>query len=167
MKEKKTGRALGMQWFTTGVSTTLVLILLGVVIFFMMFANRLSDSVKENFTVTVLMSIRADEADVAEFEAMFDLMPYTNKVEYISKEQALGEQIDAMGKLNYTEYVREYITTNMITDEESELYGCVKVDEKFAEVLGLLMDKYTFPDIEYSWAKLCYYYKYVGPVVTE
>lgn len=77
------------------------------------------------------------------------------------------EQIDAMGKLNYTEYVREYITTNMITDEESELYGCVKVDEKFAEVLGLLMDKYTFPDIEYSWAKLCYYYKYVGPVVTE
>lgn len=97
MKEKKTGRALGMQWFTTGVSTTLVLILLGVVIFFMMFANRLSDSVKENFTVTVLMSIRADEADVAEFEAMFDLMPYTNKVEYISKEQALGEQIDAMG----------------------------------------------------------------------
>ena len=35
-----------MQWFTTGVSTTLVLILLGIVSFFILFAQRLSDSVK-------------------------------------------------------------------------------------------------------------------------
>ncbi len=77
------------------------------------------------------------------------------------------EQIDAMGQLNYTEYVRDYIAKNMITDTESELYGCVKVDEKFGYVLGLLMDKYTFPDVEYSWAKLCYYYRYVGPQVSE
>ena len=44
-----------MQWFTTGVSTTLVLILLGIVSFFILFAQRLSDSVKENLTVTVLL----------------------------------------------------------------------------------------------------------------
>ena len=49
------------------------------------------------------------------------------------------------------------------TDENSELYGCVKVDEKFAKVLGQLMDKYTFEGVEFSWVKLCYYYKYLGP----
>lgn len=97
MGKKKAGRSLGMQWFTTGVSTTLVLILLGIVLFFIMFANRLSDSVKENFTITVLMSMKADEADVADFEAMLDTMPCISKVEYISKEQALSEQIEAMG----------------------------------------------------------------------
>lgn len=77
------------------------------------------------------------------------------------------EEIEAMALADCTEYVKTYIEENMITDEESELYGCVKVDEQFAKVLQLLMDKYTFADVEYSWAKLCYYYKYVGPVDSE
>ena len=55
MGKKKAKGSLGMQWFTTGVSTTLVLILLGIVSFFILFAQRLSDSVKENLTVTVLL----------------------------------------------------------------------------------------------------------------
>ena len=42
-------------------------------------------------------------------------------------------------------------------NKDSELYGCVKVDERFAYVLGMLMDKYTFAGIEGSWLKLCYY----------
>ena len=72
------------------------------------------------------------------------------------------EEIEAIGNADFTEYVKQYIAENKVTDTTSELYGCVKVDEKFAKVLGLLMDKYTFPEVEYSWLKLCYYYKYVG-----
>lgn len=68
---------------------------------------------------------------------------------------------------DYTEYVKSYIEENLITDEESELYGCVKVNKEFADVLQLLMGKYTFAGIDYSWLKLCYYYKYVGPVDAE
>ena len=56
-----------MQWFTTGVSTTLVLILLGIVSFFILFAQRLSDSVKENLTVTVLLDGEASRSDIHEF----------------------------------------------------------------------------------------------------
>ena len=97
MKRKKTGSSLGMQWFTTGVSTTLVLILLGVVLFFMMFARQLSNSGKENLTVTVLMSMKADEADINDFRAMLDSAAYTSQVDYITKEQALQEQVEAMG----------------------------------------------------------------------
>ena len=41
----------------------------------------------------------------------------------------------------------------------------IKVDEKFAKVLGQLMDKYTFEGVEFSWVKLCYYYKYLGPTL--
>lgn len=67
-------------------------------------------------------------------------------------------------KADFNAYVNEYIAINKITDENSELYGCVKVDEEFARVLWLLMNKYTFAGIEGSWLKLCYYYKYVGPV---
>ena len=77
------------------------------------------------------------------------------------------EEIEALGQADFTEYVKQYLAANKVTDTSSELYGCVKVDEKFATVLGLLMDKYTFPDVEYSWVKLCYYYKYVGPQTLE
>jgi len=75
-----------------------------------------------------------------------------------------AEELESMKNANFTEYVKTYVTENMITDESSELYGCVKVDEKFAVVLGLLMDKYTFQDVDYSWVKLCYYFKYLGPI---
>ena len=43
-----------------------------------------------------------------------------------------------------------------------ERNGCVAVDERLAELLQLLMDKYTFKGVENSWLKLCYYYDYLG-----
>ncbi|MBQ4570077.1 MAG: redoxin domain-containing protein [Bacilli bacterium] len=73
------------------------------------------------------------------------------------------EDLEKIGLKDYTEYVTEYVNSNMVTNEHLELYGCVKVDEQFAKVLGLLMDKYTFEGVEFSWLKLCYYFKYLGP----
>ena len=73
------------------------------------------------------------------------------------------EDLENLGYIDYTNYVTEYVENNMVTDKSSELYGCVKVNEKFAQALSQLMDKYTFEGVEYSWLKLCYYYKYLGP----
>ena len=69
--------------------------------------------------------------------------------------------------LDCTEMVKKYLEENLITDTTSELYGCVKVTETFAKILDMFMTKYTFPNVEYSWVKLCYYFKYVGPVASE
>ena len=73
-----------------------------------------------------------------------------------------ADELAGFASANCTEYVKKYVEDNMITDETSELYGCVKVDEQFAMVLGMLMDKYTFEGIEGSWLKLCYYFKHIG-----
>ena len=86
-----------MQWFTTGVSTTLVLILLGIVSFFILFAQRLSDSVKENLTVTVLLDGEASRSDIHEFRRALTDERYVYALDYVSKEQALKEQVKAMG----------------------------------------------------------------------
>ena len=37
------------------------------------------------------------------------------------------------------------------------------VDARLAELLQMLMDKYTFAGVENSWTKLCYYYDELGP----
>lgn len=86
-----------MQWFTTGVSTTLVLILLGMVVFFILFAHRLSDSVKENLTVIVLMSDKAEQEDILRLRTALQDAPYVAGMTYISKEQALKEYVKVKG----------------------------------------------------------------------
>lgn len=41
--------------------------------------------------------------------------------------------------------------------------GCVAVTERLAEILQLVMNKYTFEDVDNAWLKLCYYYDHIGP----
>lgn len=62
---------------------------------------------------------------------------------------------------DYTEIMRQY-EKKVITSGASELRGCVVVDEQLAEILQMLMDKYTFEGVETSWRKMCYYYDTVG-----
>ena len=65
-----------------------------------------------------------------------------------------------------TEWVRAYMLEHIILDnaENPELNGCVPLTEELAEVLQLLMDKYTF-NVEKSWTKVCCYYQQFGPNV--
>ena len=60
---------------------------------------------------------------------------------------------------DYTEEMRGYISKIEKSGAEE---GCVPVDERLAEILQLLMDKYTFEGVEHSWTKVCYYYDYLG-----
>ncbi len=62
---------------------------------------------------------------------------------------------------DYTEIMRQY-EKQIIKSGASELRGCMVVDEKLAEILQLLMDKYSFEGVETSWRKMCYYYNTVG-----
>ncbi len=86
-----------MQWFTTGVSTTLVLILLGLLLFFVLFAHQLSDSVKENLTVTLLLDDQASRSEIQAYRTELQASDFVAGLNYISKEQALKEQIEFGG----------------------------------------------------------------------
>lgn len=61
-----------------------------------------------------------------------------------------------------TEEMRGYLD-KIITSGSEEKIGCVPVDERLAEILQLLMDKYTFENVDDAWIKICYYYDYLGP----
>ena len=61
-----------------------------------------------------------------------------------------------------TEEIRGYLS-KMYSGSAKEREGCVPVDARLAEILQLLMDKYTFENVDNSWIKLCYYYDYLGP----
>ena len=57
----------------------------------------------------------------------------------------------------------EAYADKMITSGPEVEIGCVVVTEELAEILQLVMDKYTFQGVDQSWLKLCYYYDYLGP----
>ncbi len=61
---------------------------------------------------------------------------------------------------NLTAEMREY--AKKVDKSGADHKGCVVVDERLAEILQLLMDKYTFEGVDNSWIKLCYYYDNLG-----
>lgn len=61
---------------------------------------------------------------------------------------------------DYTEEIRGYVSK--IDKSGTEKDGCVIVDERLAELLQMLMSKYTFEDVDNAWIKVCYYYDYIG-----
>ena len=86
-----------MQFITARISTMLVLLLLGLVTFFVMTANHLSVYVRENIAFTILMDENARETDILAFQKRLNEKNYIRQTTYISKEQALKEQTLAMG----------------------------------------------------------------------
>lgn len=94
---KKSGSFFDMQFVTSSISTMLVLLLLGMVVFFVLSANNLSRYVRENISFAVLMSDDMKEAEALKFQKSLNKEPFVKATSYISKEQALKEQTEAMG----------------------------------------------------------------------
>lgn len=86
-----------MQAFTSTISVSLLLILLGFVVLFSLTARVVADSVKENLTVTVVLEDDAQSADAKQLQDSLRAKCYVSNIDYISREQALQEQIESMG----------------------------------------------------------------------
>ena len=94
---KRVDSFFNMQFITSSISTTLVLLLLGMVVFFVLSANNLSTYVRENIGFTVLVSDDMKEAEILKYQKALNEKEYVKESVYISKEQALKEQTEAMG----------------------------------------------------------------------
>lgn len=94
---KKAGSFFNMQFITSSISTTLVLLLLGLVVFFVLSANNLSVYVRENIAFSIQLSDDMKEPAIMEFQRKLNKEPFVKQTTYISKEQALKEQREAMG----------------------------------------------------------------------
>lgn len=101
---KKNAPFLSTQFITTTISTTLVLVLLGVIVLFVLTAQNLSTYVKENINISVLVSDDMNSEQLEQLGEQLRMAPYAKSVEYISKEEALKEEILAQG-IDPTEFL--------------------------------------------------------------
>lgn len=75
----------------------MVLILLGMVVMSVLTASNLSAHMKENLTVTVMLSDRVSPNSARLLCKELYHRPYAKNIDYISKDQALQEQKEALG----------------------------------------------------------------------
>ena len=101
---KKRNSFFSTQFITAAISTTLVLVLLGTIVLFVITAQNLSAFVRENINVSVLISDDMDSLQIAGMEKTLRQAPYAKSVEFISKEEALREEIAAQG-IDPTEFI--------------------------------------------------------------
>lgn len=97
-KRKKTGNRHGLQAITLCISTAMVLVLLGLVALSVLTARNLSQYVRQNIVVTMLMQDDMTATEAQQFCARLNKQPYVHSLEYISKDKALRQGIKLLGE---------------------------------------------------------------------
>lgn len=94
---KKHNSYFNTQFNTTCISTTLVLILLGTIVLFIHSTQNFSNYVRENINISILINDEMDSLSIQNLKRNFEKAEYVKSLKYISKEQALQEEIKELG----------------------------------------------------------------------
>ena len=96
-KKKNSAHRYGLQMVTLCISTTMVLVLLGIVVLSVLTARNLSVYMRENVTINVMLGDTVSVDDGIALGDMILAQPYSKHVTYISKESALKTMKEELG----------------------------------------------------------------------
>ena len=88
---------LNIQTLSVYISTTLVLLLLGIMGILFVGGQSVSKKIKENFKMTVIIDSKAEEPAILKLQKSIDKKAYVLNCKYISKEDALNEAKESLG----------------------------------------------------------------------
>ena len=88
---------VNIQTLSVYISTTLVLLLLGIMGILLVSGQAVSRRIKENLKITVVMDSKAEEAAILRLKSGIDKKEYALECKYISKEDALNEAKESLG----------------------------------------------------------------------
>lgn len=142
MFDKYSKRKLVGSSITTVVSLSLVLFMLGLLGIIILNTNKLSDNLKENIGIQIILNETAKEADIQHLTKTLDISDYVKSTEFITKEDAakrlqedLGEDfIDFLGYNPLLPSINvhvkaAYANTDSLAMIEKELIGSKLVKE--------------------------------------
>lgn len=100
MKREKstTKRRLRGSYLISLMSIMLVLFVLSLFSSLVLFANKISDYIKENIGFEIVMNKGVKEKDIIEFQHVLDKKEYVKSTEYISQEEATRRLTEDLGE---------------------------------------------------------------------
>lgn len=111
-------RSLFNMNFTTTISVSLVLFLIGLECVVLMSARELVRYVRESVALTIVLNEEVTSDEIQRMQTLMEAAPYCLDVQFISREQALQEHIDNLG-----EDPQKFLGYNPLTDAfEIHLY---------------------------------------------
>lgn len=90
-------RRLANAFFSSVISISLVLLLVGLAAMLLVNARGVSDYFKENMQVTIMMKQSVTEEDALDYQASLEQKSYIGSTRFISKEQGRREMADMLG----------------------------------------------------------------------
>jgi cell division transport system permease protein len=130
--------------FTSTISISLVLFLIGMMLVMGFLAKDLSNYVKENISISVIVDDEMKLPDVKMFQKRLESSPWVKSVEYIDKEEALKELVNNLGEnpedlLGYNPLLASfdvYLNSDYAnTDSISKLETSLKKNKSVLEVI--------------------------------
>jgi cell division transport system permease protein len=99
-KNKTKARKLGFRkiHFTSSISMSLVLFLVGLVFLLLFVARDMSTYVKENINLSIVLDDASKKSDVQRIEKYLNATAFAKSVQFISKEDALKDHIASLGE---------------------------------------------------------------------
>jgi len=97
-KDNTIRRRLTTSYFTSVVSITLVLCLLGIAGILILNTRKLADYVRENIGISVYLSDDAREVDIFSLQKTLDAKNYVKETRYITREKAAEEFQEELGE---------------------------------------------------------------------
>lgn len=143
MKKKSKFR---WQVVTSTISTTMVLVLLGILVLFVLTAKELRDSVREDLTVTIILNDSINNQDALTLSTKIQNKKYIKRLSYISREDALQEQVETLGI-----DPREFLGTNPFSISiELHLTANYACSDSLTSVIQDLRQENAIADIIYQ-----------------
>lgn len=97
-KEKGTKRRLRSSYITTTISISLVLFMLGLTGLLILNANQISNYVKENIGVSVILNDNVKEVEIRRLQKTLDASSYVKATKFVDKETAAKEFQEQLGE---------------------------------------------------------------------
>ncbi|WP_340113561.1 cell division protein FtsX [Maribellus mangrovi] len=97
-KAKKIKKRFWNSWITSLVNITLILILLGLLSFVVLNAHQLSNYVREQIGLTLVLNDDLKEVEIIRLEKTLSLSEYVKLTRYIDKETAAKELTEELGE---------------------------------------------------------------------
>lgn len=152
---------LEWQAVTSTLSTTMVLILMGLVVLCVLTASQVTSTVKENMLVTIVLNDEISQSETINMRNMLLTERYVRNVQLIDADEVLQEQINAIGSdpedfIGFNPYYTE-LEMSMVSDyanSDSLAWIIRELKEKYPAVTDVNYHKDLVDNLNHNLHKI-------------